>query len=236
MGFDYQVASSQEMFNNGNWTTRILTETRIRWEPRTGTVDREYQNITIPALEEHDKLVESLGKFNLKKASPYAPDQLDQASIRVPSLPPDGAWPIARSAFDRLVAKDCQIASDAQHVDEFIIKAEYLNLKWTQLLLPVYSTVYHDDNGDVYPIMIHGQNGTIFGVKHASIKKARNWSISLIGVTLISFMIGLVFVAATTLLPILAIISLMFFTFSFIFGIIAPIPAIWAWNFNRSKE
>ena len=84
--------------------------------------------------------------------------------------------------------------------------------------------------------MIHGQNGKIFGVKRASVKKARNWSISLTAITLISFMIGLLIVAAATLLPILAVVSFLFFTLSFVFGIVAPIPAIWAWNFNRSQE
>lgn len=236
MGFEYQVASSQEIYKSGYWTTRKLTETRIRWEPRIGTVDRDYQNITIPALEEHERMMRGLGKFNLKVALNYSPMKLGHASIRVPNLVPDTVWPEAKSAFNHLVSADCQIASDAQHVDEFNISAVYKNQKWTLLLLPVYSTFYRDEDYNIYPILIHGQTGRIFGIKRASVKQARTWSISLTVITLFSFFVGLLFAASTIILPIMAVISVLFFAFSLVVGILAPIPAIWAWNSNRSQE
>jgi hypothetical protein len=236
MGYDYQVASSQEVFHNGGWTTRRQTETRIRWEPRVGTVERYYQNLSVPALEEHTSLKRGLGEFDLKAASDYSPSQLEIASIRVPSLLPDTAWPLAKSGFDRLTARDCQIASDAQHVDEFIIEADYQNLNWTQLLLPVYTTAYRDENGKVYPILIHGQNGKILGIRRASQQQARNLSLGLIIVALVCFLLGLLLAAGTTLLPLLSIISLVFFGGALLAGIIAPIPAFWAWNFNRIRD
>jgi hypothetical protein len=137
MGYDYKVASSQEVFQNGTWKTHKLTETRIRWETRVGSIDRHYQNLRIPALEEHARLMNGLGSFKLEAASTYLPQQLENASVRIPSLLPDAAWPLAKSNFDRFSAKDCQIAADAQHIDEYTIQANYDALNWTQLLLPV---------------------------------------------------------------------------------------------------
>lgn len=236
MGYDYQVESSQEIYRSGTWTTRKLTETRIRWEPRTGTAKRTYQNLSVPALEEHTRLIKGLGKFTLESASKYSPEPLNTASVRIPSLLPDEAWPLAKSNFDRLVAQDCQMAANAQHVDDVNIQADYQDLNWTQLLMPVYTTAYRDENGKVYPILIHGQTGNIFGIKRASQVQARIWSLSLVVVALICFILGLSFAAATTLLPLFGVFSLLLFGAAFLVGITAPLPAFWAWNFNRSKD
>jgi len=236
MGYDYEVASSQEVFRSGQWTTRKLTETRIRWEPRAGTAERTYQNLSVPALEEHTQLVRGLGKFDLSAAKKYAAAFLEQSSVRVPSLLPDAAWPLAKSGFDQLTAKDCQKAASAQHVDEFAISAKYENQNWTQLLLPVYTTAYRDEDGKVYPILIHGQNGKIFGVRRASQRQARNWSLGLAALALVCFVLGLLFAAGTALAPPMAALSLLFFGAALVVGISAPIPAIWAWNFNQKSD
>ena len=235
MGYDYEVASSQEVFRNGNWTTHKVTETRIRWEPRAGTAERGYENLSVPALEEHTHLMRGLGKFNLEAAAKYSAAPLVRASVRVPSLLPEAAWPLAKSGLDRLTALDCQKAAAAQHVDEFTIEADYQELHWTQLLLPVYTTAYRDEEGKIYPLLIHGQNGRIFGVKRASQNQARNWSLGIGALALVCFVLGLLFALGTTLLPPLGAISLLFFSAALLVGIAAPIPAFWAWNFNKGR-
>ncbi len=236
MGYDYEVASSQEVFRNGRWTTRRVTETRIRWEPRMGRAERSYQNLNVPALDEHNRLLLGLGSFKLELASRYLPDSLENASVRVPSLLPDAAWPLAKSGFDKLTAIDCQRAAAAQHVDEFLIEADYNEQNWTQLLLPVYTTAYRDEEGKIYPILIHGQTGKILGVRRASQRLARNWSLGIATLALVCFVFGILFAAGTALYPPLGAISLLFFGGAFFVGITAPIPAIWAWNFNKEKE
>jgi hypothetical protein len=234
MGYDYEVASSQETYQNGTWRTRKVSETRIRWEARTGTIERRYQNLRIPALEEHAWLMNGLGKFKLDKATSYSPLHLENAFVRVPSLLPEAAWPLVKSNFDRFSAKDCQIASDAQHVEEFIIQANYEDLNWTQLLLPMYTTTYRDEDDIVYTILINGQNGKIFGIKRASQQQTRLLSLGLLATALLCFILGLLFAVGTTILPILGFFSLILFTIALLVGISAPVPAIWAWNFNRS--
>jgi hypothetical protein len=236
MGYDYEVASSQEVYRSGGWTTRKLTETRIRWEPRAGTAERVYQNLSVPALEEHAHLTRGLGKFNLKNAAGFSPDFLEGSSVRVPSLLPEAAWPLAKAGLDQLAAQDCQTAAEAQHVDEFSISAEYQDLHWTQLLLPVYTTAYRDEEGKTHTILVHGQSGKISGCRRASQRLARNWSWGLMAVALTCFVFGLLFAAGTALLPVLGAISLLFFGASLFVGILAPIPAFWAWNFNRDKD
>jgi hypothetical protein len=236
MGYDYEVASSQEAYQNGTWRTRKVTETRIRWEARTGTIERRYQNLVVPALEEHAWLITGLGKYKLNLATSYSPLQMDNASIRVPSLLPESAWPLAKSKFDQYSAKDCQMAAEAQHVEEFIIQAAYEDQNWTQLLLPMYTTAYRDEDGIVHTILINGQNGNFFGKKRASQRKARILSLGLLGTALLCFIFGLLFAVGTKFLPILGLFSLTSFILALLVGISAPMPAIWAWNFNRSQD
>jgi hypothetical protein len=236
MGFDYQVASSQEVYRGSSWTTRKLTETRIRWEPRAGTAERTYQNLSVPALEEHARLMRGLGNYRFNEASNYAPESLGRSSVRVPSLLPEAAWPQAKSGLDHLTAQDCQTAAKAQHFDEFSIHADYQDLHWTQLLLPVYTTAYRDEDGTAHPILINGQNGKIYGLKRASQRLARNWSLGLGAIALLCFVLGLLFAAGAGLIPILGVISMFFFGLSLLVGVSAPIPAFWAWDFNRQKE
>lgn len=81
------------------------------------------------------------------------------------------------------------------NIDELTIQADFHDQKWTQLLLPVYTTAYRDDNGEVQPILINGQNGTIYGVKKASLRQARNWSLCLLGISAFCFLFGLLFAA-----------------------------------------
>jgi hypothetical protein len=233
MGYDYQVASSQETYQNGTWKTRKVNETRIRWEARTGTIERRYQNLSVPALEEHPRLMNGIGKYKLDTATSYSPLQLENASIRVPSLLPESAWPMAKSNFDRFAAKDCQIAAEAQHIEEFIIQSNYEDQNWTQLLLPMYTTAYQDEDGIVHTILINGQNGKLFGMKRASQRQTRIVSLVLLGIALLCFVLGLLFAVGTTIFPILGLFSLIFFTLALLLGISAPFPAIWAWNFNR---
>ena len=167
----------------------------------SGAAERVYHNLSVPALNEHTHLMRGLGKYKLNSASSYSAAPLERTSVRVPSLLPKAAWPLAKSGFDRLTAKDCQKASDAQHMDEFAIEADYQEQHWTQLLLPVYTTAYRDEDGKVHPILIHGQNGKIFGIKRASQNQARNWSLGIAAIALICFIFGLLFAAGATLLP-----------------------------------
>lgn len=236
MGYDYQVASSQEIFRGGHWTTLKRTETRIRWEARAGTLERRYENLGVPALENHQSLVKRLGDFKIASAPRYQPSGLEKSVVQVPGLLPEAAWPLAQSAFDRLAAGDCQQAAAAQHHETFEIQAEYEQLNWTQLLLPTYTSAYRDENGKTIPIRINGQNGQIAGSRRASQKKGNLWSLSIAGLALLFFMAGLIASAATPLLPFLGVLAVIFLVFAVLAGLAAPIPAIWAWNFNRKEK
>ncbi|MBU0493692.1 MAG: hypothetical protein KKA73_29655 [Chloroflexi bacterium] len=235
MGYDYQVASSQEHYRGGQWTTREVTETRIRWEPRVGQIQRTYQNLSVPALAEHDRLMVGLGPFDQGAAQAYAPERVGDAAVRVPSLLPDEAWPAAQAGLDRLVAADCQAAADAQHVEQYAIQADYRDRHWTQLLLPAYATFYRDDEGRVIPVFVNGQTGRVYGLKRASQRRGWQWTGVLVGAALLCFLVGMVLAVAAVLAPPLLAGTLALLVASLLLGVAAPVPAVWAWQFNRGR-
>jgi hypothetical protein len=235
-GYDYQVASTQESYLNGNWQTQRLTETRIRWEPRAGEVVRAYANVAVPALEEHARLTAGAGAWETQAAEPYAPGRLEGAAVRVPSLEPDAAWPQARARLDERVVADCQQAAGAQHMEQARLAVTYARLNWTQMLLPLYTTAYQDDEGTWRPVLINGQTGRVSGVKRASQRLAWMWTGGLaaaaVGLLLLSLLLGL---AGAVLPPILAVSALLLVA-SIGVALVAPVPAVWAWRFNQGGK
>jgi hypothetical protein len=235
MGFDYQVKSSQENFVGNNWQTRDVLETRIRWEPRLGEIQRHYDNIAVHAIENHNSLTALIGDCRASEARPYEPSQVKQAMLRIPDRDPEDIWHVATDQLDHAAAAECSQAAQAQHVRQVVIHAEYANAHWTQLLHPLYATVYTTDDGAPQILYINGQTGQVGGTLLASQKKGWLWAgISLVA-ALLAFILGLVCAAIGTVVPPLICLSgllLVFAVGALIFGICA---AAWPWQWNRQQ-
>jgi hypothetical protein len=233
-GFDYQVESATEIYSGGKWMTQKKVETRVRWEARIGEIQISYQNVAAPALEEHGQIIDGLGGYDTTKAQAYQQEALRDAFVRIPDLEPDHAWSLAKPQFDRRAAQDAQTAAGAQHLDRFRLEADYRDLNWTQLLLPAYATWYKDENGRALPVWINGQNGRILGVRRASQKAG--WRITgiLAGIAFIAFLIAVLMNVAASVINTGAIAAL-FYAASAALALGSPIPAVWAWQFNRSN-
>ncbi len=141
-GFDYQVVSHQEQFseNRGGWNTQEITRNRIRWEPRLGKLDRVYNNVPAPALEDRDNLTSAIGAYGHANLQPYQPEAIEKAFVRLPNRAPEDAWNDARPAFQSAGAEECRQAAAADHIRQFFWQPEYAHQNWTLLLLPLLTT------------------------------------------------------------------------------------------------
>lgn len=236
VGFDYQVVSSQDQYRDGTgWRSREVKETRVRWEPRAGRLDRTYENVPAPALDDHRNWMARLGGFDVEQREPYRPESVASATVRVPSLAPEAAWPGVKSAFDRQAEAECRMATGADHIRDFTLDAEYDELNWTQLLLPAYLTWY-EEGGEVWPVLINGQSGRLNGVLRASARKARNVSLILGGVGLLLFLLGGVLALLGALLPPVAVVGGVLLVLGVLVALAAPAPALGVWVFNRRSQ
>ncbi len=233
IGFDYQVASSHDSFQNNTWKSQQTTETRIRWEPRLGLIDRPYQNLAVAALESHQKLIDGLGGFDVQNAKPADPQVINKVATRLPDLPIEKSWSLAQTAFQRACQADCLAASGGQHIEQYSVQASYQAINWTLLLLPVYASWYQDDHGQVIPIWVHGQTGQIMGVRQASQKRAWKWTGLIALGSLITFVIGLLLSLGAAISPPAVTVGGILVLLAVVLALAAPVPALWAWQFNK---
>jgi hypothetical protein len=235
MGYDYQVKSSEELYRAGDWQTKEVIETRVRWEARAGQIARSYDNIRVPGMEEHQRLAQLIGGFRMDRVIEYQPAKIGQASLRVPDLPPEIAWPIAQTNLDRAAGIDCTQAAGAQHVRNFNLRAGYESIHWTQLLLPVYVTYYIDDQGQAHPVYINGQTGVAGGIRLASQRKGWIWAGVSLAIAIVLFMLGLVSFLAVPLFAPLGVLGGLLILLGLATGIFAIVLAVWPWRWNKGQ-
>jgi hypothetical protein len=235
-GFDYQVESSHDNFTAGQWQSRQVTETRIRWEPRTGQLSRHYDNVAVPALTSHGKNMAVSGNYQLTKSIPYNPAQIGAAEIQIPDLHPEEALVQAKNNFNHAAMDECQRAVQGQHFRNFSVKAVYDSLNWTQLLLPMYITYYFDDSGVPQIVYINGQSGSINGPRLAS--QSKGWRLAgiLAGIAAVLFILALLSYALAAVLPPVAVLATLLVVAAFGLGLFALIPAIWPWQWNKKQK
>ena len=236
IGYDYEVESSQDSYAGGQWRSKKVVETRIRWEPRLGQIEHHFDNISAPALSDNERLARILGPYRPEDAQAYQPQHLAGSIVRIPDLPPESAWPLAQSRLDQQAGQLCQQAAQGQHNRNFQIKAEYKDLNWTQLLQPLYVSYYTDDQGQPQFVYINPQTGQIGGRRLASQRKGWRWAGISLGLALLALIIGLIAFAASPMLPPLSLLGILASAAALALGIFAIVPAVWPWQWNRQQQ
>lgn len=235
-GFDYQVESSKEYYTHGQWQSRKQVETRVRWEPRLGEISHHTDNITTPALEEHENRWQMTGGYHLSQATTFNPDRLGNALLEVPDLPPEDAWPIAKPRVDQTAGKVSEEAAGAQHSRNFTIKAEYNHLNWTQFYLPLYATSYEDDDGQPQTLIVNGSTGVIHGPRLASPKRGRKIAGIIAAVAGGLLLLMVICALLLSLNPLFGAAAAILGFLGFGTGIAAIIPAVWPASWNRKQD
>ena len=234
-GFNYQVKSSQESYGGSGWTTREQVETRIRWEPRAGQIQRHYDNIVAPAISEQGRLLKLAGQYQLNLATAYRPEQVKGALLHVPDLSPESAWPLAQPELDEAASAECQQAAGAQHLRNFTLRADYESLHWTLLFLPVYVTWYTDDQGQAHTLYLNGQSGLIGGARLASQRKGWQWAGALLAAAAVFFLLALLLAGIGFIFPPGMILGSLLGIMAILLACAAIIPAAWPWQWNRGQ-
>jgi len=236
VGFDYEVVSHQERYADGvGWRTAEVRETRVRWEPRIGTLERHYDNTAAPALETQAALQRVLGSFDLARAEPYRPESLGRVLVRMPDRSPEAAWPDAVAALQDRAAQECQVAAEADYIRSYRWSPAYANPAWTLLLLPVLAAAYLDDDGAPRRVLIHGQTGQVYGVRRGSMKRAQRVSLITGLIALAIFAVGLVLALLSILFPPLLVVGIAAALAAIPIGIGAVFPVARVWSYNRKQ-
>lgn len=194
VGFDYQVQTAQESFGNSGWQSKAKLRTETRYEPRKGYLRRHYDNIPVPALRNHNERLKQIGAYDNLKAVYCEPGAVGQNYVQMPEVQPQELLEQAKTRLrDHAVGEIAQ-ATGADRRREINFDGQYLNLNWTEFLLPVLSTHYLDDQGVTQGVWLNGQSGKIYGRRLASVKKARRISLLMGILPLLAFVSAVIVV------------------------------------------
>lgn len=254
MGFNYQVVSHQDQFdqNRGGWRSQQVEEQRIRWEARLGSLDRSYENVSAPALENQVYVNTRLGGFDLDQAQAYTPQVAQQAFLRMPDRSPKDVWPDVLPRLQALAADECHQASGADHIRQFSWSPEFApqsvvptaaqetpmvaGQNWSMLFQPAITTYYLDDERKPCVLYINGQTGRISGGKRASMQRASRTTLALLATAFVIFLAGLLAILAGALAPFLAPLGAIAMTVALALGLGSVIPLVTVWGYNQSQK
>lgn len=233
-GYNYQVVSHQDRYeqNRGQWATRQVEETRVRWEPRLGELRRTYPNLAAPALRDDQALRRTLGEFDLRRSQPYS--GLPGGYVRLPDRSTSDAWSDARHSLQGLAAEECRQAIGADHHRQFTWQPDFSRQNWTLLLLPVFTTCYLDDAGQPQVVYIHGQSGKLHGSRRASMRKAQSVAVIILVIAAVLFGLGLLLAALGALFPVLLPLGGIGLVLAALVACAAAVPVVQVWAFNRT--
>jgi hypothetical protein len=236
MGFDYRVVSHQERYADGSgWRSEEVHEGRVRWEPRIGRLARHYDNVPAPALGEYGQLARALGGHEVGDGTPYRPEMLEGAVVRAPDRDPDAAWADAELRVRQRAVEECRRAAQADHIRDFRWSPRYAAQHWTLMLLPLYATYYHDDEGMPQRVLLNGETGRLYGAKRGSLARAGRISLTIGIVALIVFIGSLILALFSTLFPPLLVMGLLGAILALAIGVGAVVPLARVWAFNRRQ-
>ncbi len=243
-GYHYQVVSHQEHYDDmrSGWSERQVNETRVRWEPRVGRLQRAYQNIAAPALENEHALFSRVGSFNYAQAQPYTFAQALGGSqpagwaVGLPEREQTDAWQDALPVLQSAAAEECRAACGADKIREFQWTPAFQGQNWTLLLLPIFTTYYLDDERKAQMVTIHGQTGRLAGLRRASMQSAQKAAIWLAVGALICFVLSLAGSAASILVPVLLPLVAFGWLAATALGVGIFFPFAVVWWVNRSPS
>jgi hypothetical protein len=238
IGYNFEAVSYREAFSESRsgWQTEQVQEARIGWEPFFGRLNRTYHNHHAPALEDEFIMHRRLGDYDLSAAEPYHPGLLSESFVCLPSRPPEDAWAAAEPGFMKDGTAECQKAAGADHIRDYRWTAEFDNFNWSQLLRPVYSTYYLDDDGRPQPIYINAQTGFLSGSRRASMRRAQRLTITILLISIVVFVLGIAVAATSSLWQPAFYLSALPFLLAVAIAIVSLLPLYFAWNFNEKHQ
>ena len=88
-------------------------------------------------------------------------EDVGRVLICLPNRPPEDAWSEVVAAVKGLARGECREATGGQHIGEFRWSADFEDVDWTLLLLPVYMTYYVGDGGGAVCVVGEWTDGTV---------------------------------------------------------------------------
>ncbi len=162
-GEDYWVDEQYTVQVNGRTETRTRRVRKTRWYPASGTVQRFFDDVIVPATTHlsPDQL-DKLAPWPLERAVPYHSDYLAGHYAHRYDTEPETGLTIAKKHTQAVVREDCRrdIGGDRQRLHS--VNTTYSNITYKLLLLPVWIACYVYA-GKNWQVLVNGATGKVTG-------------------------------------------------------------------------
>lgn len=134
------------------------TETRIRWEWRSGVHERFFDDLVVPG----GHFREWAAPYRLAEVKPYEPSYMAGHSAAHYTKDPQQAWPDAKQRMEAAISSDCHrlIGGDTQR--NVRISTAHRGITYKLVLMPRWQGGFRYQ-GKNFQIVVNGQTGVVNG-------------------------------------------------------------------------
>jgi ribosomal protein S27E len=141
-------------------TRRVM---RTRWYPASGTVERWFDDVAVPATESLPRVrLTALEPWDFAATKPYDPAFLSGFKAQRYQLDTAAGFEEAKGIMGETILLDARrdIGGDEQRVND--VKTSYSAITYKYLLLPVWISAYRFRD-KVYQVMVNARTGEVQG-------------------------------------------------------------------------
>jgi DNA-directed RNA polymerase subunit RPC12/RpoP len=185
----YTTESYTETDSDGNTVTRTREVQQTAWYPASGTVERWFDDILVPATKSlPPNRLAALAPWDLGELTAYDPAYLSGYKAQRYQVALAEGFELAKQQATPVIESDVRrdIGGDEQRVGS--VSTSYSAITFKHLLLPVYTGAYHFSN-KVYQVVINGRTGEVQGERPYSF-----WKIFFFVLSLLALIVALILV------------------------------------------
>ncbi len=167
----YTTESYTERDAQGNTVTKTRQVRHTRWYPASGTVERWFDDILVPATKSlPPPRLSALEPWDLVELKPYEPAYLSGYKAQRYQVSLAEGFELAKKAAEPAILSDVRrdIGGDEQRVSQ--VATNYSAVTFKHLLLPVYVGAYRFRD-KVYQVVVNGRSGEVQGERPYSFWK-----------------------------------------------------------------
>jgi hypothetical protein len=158
-GFHYQVPI--EVVENGRTVTRM--ETRTRWEPASGFLEKFFDDVPVPASKGISRpMAASIEPFPTQGLVPYDPSYLSGFLAEEYAVGVQDALQLAKTRMEGEIEAACaaEVPGDTQR--NLSVRTQYSGVAFKNALLPIWISAY-EYAGKPFRFLVNGVTGQVAG-------------------------------------------------------------------------
>jgi DNA-directed RNA polymerase subunit RPC12/RpoP len=170
-GFYYYVTERVAVVKDGRTEYENREVQKVRWEPASGQRADRYDDVLVPAVQhERLNLIMRVYPYDLKTLVPYDPRYLAGFGILNADLPLKMVYAIAKRNMEEDQVARCSgdVPGDTQK--DLAVRTQLSEQTFKHMICPLWIGSFKY-KGKVYPFVVNGQTGALYGEKPWSVVK-----------------------------------------------------------------